>query len=139
MSDHNSLLFIGLCKEYGLNHVFDNKAILVTIGGALSSALNDGYGFGIERKPALVNIDGLVIKYDLKEIIPDIHIGYVNNSLYKAFMEGYTQAQWMIDFEDKCLSEGNKIANDLASIMKRNAKPEDIVFLNYLTRKKDEE
>lgn len=139
MGDHNSLLFIGLCKEYGLNHIFDDKAVLVSIGSALSSALNDGYGFGIERKPALVNIDGLVIKYEIKEIIPDIHVGLVNKILYKAFMEGYNQAQWMIDFEDKCLSEGNKIANDLATIMKHNAKPEDIVFLNYLTCKKDED
>jgi hypothetical protein len=77
MGAHNSLLFIGLCKEYGLNHIFYDNAILVAIGGALSSALNDG--FGIERKPALVNIDGLFIKYNLKEIIPDIRVSELFN------------------------------------------------------------
>lgn len=139
VDSHNSLLYIGLCKEYGLDKEFDDKAVLVNIGSALSSALNDGYGLGIKRKPALVNIDGLTTKYNLKEIVPAVHVGFVNKALYQAFLEGYRQAKCMIEFEETCLSEGNKIAKDLMSIMKRHAKPEDIVFINYLTNKKEDE
>ncbi len=139
VDNHNSLLYIGLCKEYGLDNLFGDRNVLVNIGGALSSALNDGYGLGIKRKPALVNIDGLIIKYNLKEIVPDVHVDFVNKALYKAFLEGYEQARWMIDFEAKCLSEGSKISKDLVSMMKGHAKPEDIVFFNYLTNKKKDE
>lgn len=137
--DHQSLLFIGLSKEYGLTEIFDDQTILAHLGCALSSALNDGYGFGVKRKPALVNIDGLAIKYNLKEIVPAVHVSFVNKALYQAFLEGYRQAKCMIEFEETCLSEGNKLANDLMNIMKRHAKPEDIVFFNYLTNKKEEE
>lgn len=139
VDNHNSLLYIGLCKEYGLDNLFGDRNVLVNIGGALSSALNDGYGLGIKRKPALVNIDGLIIKYNLKEIVPAVHVSFVNKALYQAFLEGYRQAKCMIEFEETCLSEGNKLANDLMNIMKRHAKPEDIVFFNYLTNKKEEE
>ena len=137
--DHQSLLFIGLSKEYGLTEIFDDQTILAHLGCALSSALNDGYRLGMTKKPALVNIDSLIVKYNVKAHIPDKSINLINNILYKAFLEGYEQARWMIDFEAKCLSEGSKISKDLMSMMKGHAKPEDIVFLNYLTNKKKDD
>ena len=130
----NDLIINNLCYEYGLGEIAKDENLIFQIGEAINNCLNEGFEKGKANETPLIEITKIIHKYNIDPNLNKELLINIRNALEKSFFDGYTQGKRINNF---CENTKNEETHLIGKIIKKMAKPEDLLFLNYLTDNKD--
>lgn len=130
----SKLIINNLCYEYGLGEIFKDQDLIFQIGSAINNCLNDGFEKGKANETPLIEVTKIIHKYNINPNLNKELLINIRNALEYSFFDGYIRGKRISDFCENAKHEETYL---IGEIIKKMAKPEDLLFMNYLTDNKD--